>query len=464
MGGLFSTLQGVSSALNAYGQALDAEQNNISNSSTPGYAAVKPIIQPIGFGGNAGFDHVVLQSSADEQTDAAVRAATSEAASSQTQTQQLTSVNQQFDITGNSGILAALQQFSTAFAGLSVTPSDPSLQETALAAAGNVAAAFNSVAENLDDQSRSLQASAQTAVTQINGLATQIAQWNGQIRGETQVDAGADAARRSALTQLSSLVGVTVLQNADGTLNVLAGGTLPLVLGDQSYSLSANLAAAPGSQVTSSAGGAEPISFSGTLGGLIDTFQNSIAPILGGNGTAGSLNTLAQTFAANVNSLLGAGTTANGNPGVPIFTYDTTDPSNVASSLALDPSVTPDQLAVATTGAAGAANGDANQLAALSSSNNPTYQVNGLSIQDYFSSIAQSVGQQLSDATSRSTTDQSTLTAAQATQTAREGVSLDQEAVNVTADQRAWEASAKLVSVLDNLTVDSINLVGEQVA
>jgi flagellar hook-associated protein 1 FlgK len=72
------------------------------------------------------------------------------------------------------------------------------------------------------------------------------------------------------------------------------------------------------------------------------------------------------------------------------------------------------------------------------------------------------VGQQLSDATSQSTTDQTTLTSAQASQTAVEGVSLDQEAVNITSYQRAWEASAKLVTVLDDLTLDTVNLVGEQ--
>jgi flagellar hook-associated protein 1 FlgK len=191
---------------------------------------------------------------------------------------------------------------------------------------------------------------------------------------------------------------------------------------------------------------------------LVDTYNNTIAPILGGNSQAGSLNTLAQTFASNVNTLLSSGTTSSGAPGVPIFTYSS-NTSNVARTLAVDPSVTPAQVAVATTGASSEANGVANQLAALSSSSN---QIDGLSIQDYYASIAQSVGQQLSDATAQSTGDQTSLTAAQANQTSSEGVSLDQEAINVTADQRAYEAVAKLASVMDNMTLDAVNLVGEQ--
>jgi flagellar hook-associated protein 1 len=462
MTALLPSLQSVSNALGAFSQALGAEQSNVSNSSTPGYAAVRAVIQPVGFGTGAGTDNVVLQSTGSAQADAVVQAATSQASDSQTQSQQLGSVNQQFDITGATGILAAFEQFSTAFAGLSVNPGDPSVEASALSAATGVASAFNAVAQNLDSQSTSLQISAQSVVSQINNLAGQIAQYNVQVRGQSEFDPGTDASERSALTQLSSLVGITVNKNADGTLNVLAGGSIPLVMGDQAYSLAANLAAAPGSQITSSAGGSAPSSFSGTLGGLIDTLNNTITPILGGNGQAGSLNTLAQGFASTVNALLASGTTSAGSAGVPIFTYDTTNASNVARTLSVDPSVTPDQLAVASTGVSAQSNGVANQLSSLTDTTNSAYQIDGLAPEDYYSSIAQSVGQQLSDATSQSTSDQTTLTSAQTSQSATEGVSLDQEAINISAYQRAWEASAKLVTVLDSLTLDAVNLVGIQ--
>jgi flagellar hook-associated protein 1 FlgK len=458
---LSASLQGVSNALSAFSQALGAEQNNVSNVSTPGYAAVTPVIQP----GAGGSDTVVLQSTGSAQADAIVQAASSQASDSQAKAQQLGSVNQQFDITGSTGILAAFQQFSNAFASLAVTPSNSSVAQTALAAAGSVAAAFNSVASNLSNQTQSLGASVQSTVSQINNLAGQIAGYNAQIRDQAALDPGTNTSERSALTQLSSLVGITVLQNADGTVNVLAGGSLPLVMGDQAFTLSANpQAVAPASQVTSSGGGASPTSFSGTLGGLLDTYNNTIAPILGGNGQTGSLNTLAQGFASTVNTLLTAGVTSGGVAGVPIFTYDAVNPANVAATLAVDPSVTPSQLAVATTGVSPVANGVANQLAQLTGTGNPAYQINGQAPQDYYSSIAQSVGQQLSDAKTQSSTDQTNLTSAQANQTSIEGVSLDQEAVSISSYQRSWEAAAKLVTVLDSLTLDAVNLVGEQIS
>jgi len=194
MSGLLTSLQGVSSALNAFSQALGADQANVSNASTPGYAAVRAVISPVGFvGGGSGADSVVLKSTGSAQADAIVQAASSQASYSQTQAQQLSSVNQQFDITGSTGILAAFQSFSTAFANLAVTPDDSSAQQAALSAAGSVAAAFNSVAQSLGSQSQSLQDAAQSTVRQINNLAGQIAQYNVQVRGQTTLNPGTDA-------------------------------------------------------------------------------------------------------------------------------------------------------------------------------------------------------------------------------------------------------------------------------
>src|SRR6266566_3781760 len=117
MSGLFSSLQTASAALNVFSRALGAEQSNIANASTPGSAAQRTTILPIDLSGtgSSGGDFISLSSSGNERTDAVVQAATSQASASQTEVQQLSPLNQIFDITGGSGILAALQQFSAAF-------------------------------------------------------------------------------------------------------------------------------------------------------------------------------------------------------------------------------------------------------------------------------------------------------------------------------------------------------------
>jgi len=456
MGGLFASLQTSSTALEAFSQALGVDQSNIANASTPGYASQTANIQPIATFGNGagsnGGDFITVSSTGNAFSDAVVQAASSQASASSTQAAQLSPINQLFDITGSTGILAAFQQFSTAFANLSVTPTDPVAGSEALAAAGNVASAFQTVAASLNTQSTQVASSIQSTTAQINALSANISQLNIQTVASAVENPATDANLRSDLDQLSSLVDITVSTAPNGGVSVLAGGELPLVLGDQSYALSASLSGAPGTQITSAAGGDAPASFSGQLGALLQTQNDTIAQLAGGNGQPGSLNTLAQGFADLVNNALTSGTNAAGGAGVPIFTYNAGNP---AGTLAVDPAVTVAQLGLAS---ATESNGVANQLAALPGSAAAADQIGGQSAEGLFSSIAASVGQQLSDANTASTADQTTLTTAQTNRQQQSGVSLNQEAVNVTDYERSYEASAQVVSILDQLTEDTINI------
>jgi flagellar hook-associated protein 1 FlgK len=458
---LFNSIDTASTALQVFSTALGADQLNVSNSATPGYAAVRANISPLGSSasGVSVADTVQLTSTGSLQADALVQAATSQSSESGASASQLEPVNQLFDITGATGILAALNQFSTAFANLSVNPNDPAGRASALNAASGVAVAFQNVSASLDSQRSSTDSKINGTVANINQLASQIRSLNVTIRSQLQPDPGTDASLRNDLDQLSSLTGITVLKNDDGTVSVLAGGQQPLVIEDKAYTLSADPRAVPGQQVTSTGGGGSPASYSGQLGALLDFRNGPLQSLQGGNGVSGALNDLAKGFADRVNTLLTSGVTASGASGVPVFTYDSSSPNNVARTLAVDSSVTPEQLALASTGATAQSNGIASALAALPASTDSADLVNGLSAVSLFASIASDVGGQLSNARGQSAADQTTLTAAQAARQQTSGVSLDQEAVSITAFQRSYEASAKLISILDQLTSDEVNLI-----
>jgi len=317
-----------------------------------------------------------------------------------------------------------------------------------------VASAFQSTASSLESQQTQVDATIQSTVSQINTLSGQIAQLNVQATGSSQPNPGIDASLSSDLDQLSSLIDINVTTDATtGAVSVLAGGEVPLVLGDQSFSLSANPAAAAGSQITSSAGGVSPATFSGQLGALLQVQNGTMSQLLAPTGGAGSINTLASGFATIVNTLLTSGVTTAGAPGVPIF--DIADPVNAASTLTVDTTVAADALGL---GTATQSNGIANQLAALPASTAAGNQIGGLSAEGLFGSIAASVGQSLSEANTQSTADQTALTSAQTNRTQISGVSLDQEAVNITAYQRSYEASAQVVQILDQLTSEEVSL------
>ena len=455
MGSVFASLSAAGSALNLFTQALGAEQRNIANASTAGYAVQNISIAPDA----GGIDSVRLSTPDATSADAAVRAASAQTSFAQTNSSQLAPVNNLLDITGSSGILAALQQFGSAFSALSSSPNDPTLGANALTAAGNVAQTFNTVAQSLGTQRSQLDASIQDTASQINGLAASIATLNARIPAGGSSIPSADAQLRSDLDQLSSLVDITVSNNPDGTVSVLGGGQAPLVLGDQAYTLTVDPSAAPGSQVASSGGGQSPVGLSGRLGALLDLRTNTFGSLLGSGSSPGTLNQLAAGFASRVNTLLTSGVAASGAAGAPVFTWDQSHPPNAAASLAVDPTVSASQLGIGTSGASGTANGVANQLAALPTSMAAADQIGGLSPSGLFGSIAASVGQQLSDAQTAASGDQATLTSAKTDRQNLIGVSFDQEAVNVTTDERAYQANAQLVTILNQITQTAMDLI-----
>ncbi len=338
---LLNSLGTASTALQAFSAALGADQTNVSNASTPGFAAIRATIRPISpnHPGIGDSDIVEFQSTGSLQADALVQQATSRSGYSQTTADRLENVNQLFDITGSTGILAALQQFSSAFSGLTVSPNDSTLRANAVAAAGNVAAAFRKAADTLDTQKTSVDSAIQDTVTQINSLAQQIRQYNVAVRSQTEVNPATDAGLRNALETLSSLTDISVLPNADGTVSVLTGGRQPLVLADQAYALHADPSAPVGKQISSTGGGDSPVSYSGQLGALLNVRNGAIRTLTGDASVSGSLNDLAAGFASRVNALLTSGLTPAGNPGTPVFTFDSTNGSNSARTLTVDPAL-----------------------------------------------------------------------------------------------------------------------------
>lgn len=460
MSGLFSALNTSSSALNVFGQALDAEQQNVSNSATVGYAAKKVrISNDANYQGAA--DRVSIYSSSDRYADAIVRQASADKGGADAQVQVLTALNGSLDISGKSGILAAFQQFSTAFSQLSVSPDDTTLRANAISSAGDVARSFQSLAKNLDQQRQAVDTQITDTVSQINTLTSRIASLNSGIRGGQDND----ATLRESLDTLSQLVDINVTNNSDGTVTVLAGGQVPLVGDSRSYPISATNAAptAPGGlgqASISTTSGQSTIQFSGQLGALLQLRNNVFTGLLGGNGQAGVLNDLAAGFANRVNSVLTGSQTSSDSasaPGSALFTVDTNDSTNAARSLVAN-ALTPDQLGVSTLGANGTANGAALTLGALSTSTASSDLVSGFSPSSLFAHIASGVGQQLSTGTVDQTQSQSVLTGAQSSRQASIGVSLDREAIAITAYQRAYQASAQVISTLSTLTEVEVNL------
>ncbi len=199
----------------------------------------------------------------------------------------------------------------------------------------------------------------------------------------------------------------------------------------------------------------------GQLGSLLDFHNNVLASYLGDSYQQGDLNRMAQQFADRVNQLLSAGNIADGPPaqtGVPLFSYDTTNPSNVAASLSVAAGMTADQLAAIDPGPPYSANGTALALSNLEKPQSAADEIDGQSYTQFYGSLASRIGDDLGEANNRAQVQQTAVAQAKALQQQMSGVSLDEEASLMLQFQRGYEANARLLTILDQLTEDTINI------
>ena len=85
-------------------------------------------------------------------------------------------------------------------------------------------------------------------------------------------------------------------------------------------------------------------------------------------------------------------------------------------------------------------------------------EIGGLSYTQYYAGMAANAGTLLDNANNQLQTQQSAVAQAQNVRQQISGVSLDDEATILIQFQQAYEASSKLITVLDQLTEDTINI------
>jgi flagellar hook-associated protein 1 FlgK len=412
-----------------------------------------------------------LDSARDEYAEEEVRRQLQSLGKYETQTSGVSSIENLFDVTGNSGIPADLNNLYSSFSAWAASPDSTSARQMVIANAGKLASDVHSLAGSLAKVSGNVESQIGSTVTQVNQLASNIQEYNVERLRQGSSAPGSDADLHSSLEQLSELVDVSVVNQPDGTVMVLTNGGSPLVVGTTQYSISsgqavpsgsANLKSPPSSQILDSQGNDITSQIQGgKLGGLLDVHNRVLASLAGDGQQAGSLNQFAKAFADTVNGILQSGTVSAGSgaaQGAPLFVYDHSDATAAAGSFALNPALTPGQLAPVD--AQGNANGNANQLASLASSTSAG-GVNGVTFGDFFSGIASFVGMESSTASTNQTSQESVVSQTKSLRDQASGVSLDQQAVLLLQFQKGYEATARLLSTLNSITETTINLITE---
>ena len=462
MSSLFGTLSIALRSLLAQQGAMGTTVNNIANANTPGYSRQRPVLceeEPV-FDGRlligTGVTMSSIESIRDKILELRIQQETQQQGSADAFVTSMGQVEALFNETAGVGLQDMLSRFFDSFQALSVNPTDLPLRQAVLTSAENLAGAFRQTTSSLATVRSGLDRSVVQTVDEINQLTSQIAGLNGQIQAleGTGQDAGALADQRNtALDQLAGLVDIAVIDSGGGRLAITTTGGSPLVAGVISVPLQAQIDPASGMHHVYSQG--TDISSALTGGktkGLLDACDDAIPSI------QSDLDDLAAALISSVNSLHQAGYDLNGSAGLDFFTPVTqlVPGSNEGAAASFAVALTdPAKVAASSDGTPGS-NGIATVLAALRSQ----AVVAGQKAGDFYANLVFRIGNQISDANAQLEAGNLVLTQLQNQRSAVSGVSLDEEAASLIRYQRAFEASARVIAVVDELTTTVLNMVG----
>jgi flagellar hook-associated protein 1 len=452
MGNLLASLLNTSNALRVYSQALTVTQNNVVNASTPGYAKQTQSMEAMPFDVTVGLPGGVMAgpvlSSRDGFAERSVREQQTALGHYQQKADDLTPLQTYFDLSSSSGIGPDISNLFQRFSQLSVSPNDAVARQSVIDQANTVAQSFHNTALGLAGQGTNLDQATRSTIDSINRIAGTIANVNAHNRVDPSggVDAGVDAQLNSSLEELSQLVNFTALQQPDGTIAVYLGGQSPLVANDQVYAIHGDFSTAQTALISSTGADITQLASGGKLSALLDD-KNKVLPSY-----MTDLNTLAEGVATQVNTTLANGVDLNGAaPATDLFHFD--GATGAAISMSVN-ALTPDQIAAALPGSPGG-NGNALLLAQMAN----VKTVNGYTFAQFYGNLGGRVGRDLSSAADTQSTKEQLLSQAQALRQQASGVSLDEEAEHLVAYQRSYEATAKMMSVLNSLTDTLIKII-----
>jgi flagellar hook-associated protein 1 FlgK len=437
--GLQTSLRG----LIAQQMLLDTTGHNISNASTDGYSRQKVnlaasnaltvptqgSVSPSGQLGS-GVDVTSFTRVRDTFLDSQYRAQNTALQQQKARADGLNNAELSLAEPGDSGVSAALDKFWSAWNDLEKTP-DLDAAKQAVVSAGS---ALTDSLQSVRSQMVAAQQDAQSQYDSLTGPSGDIAQAATQLAGLnksiasylTNGDSPNDLmdARDKLLDQLSGYGQISVQQLPSGSMNVSfvdssTGTTYPIVA-DQTASWSAP------------AGDWNP---SGQLGGLL-----SLAKTPGGtiDGYLNSIDTFASNLASAVNTAY-QGT---------FFTAGT--PAGATLQVAAALQTSPSSLTSGTT--ASGSNDLALAVAKLRG---------GASVDGTYKTFVSKVGSDVAEAQRLESNAQVLTNSAQDRRQSVSGVSMDEEMSNLVQFQRAYQASSRAMSTMDEMLDVLINRTGK---
>jgi flagellar hook-associated protein 1 FlgK len=411
------------SALRAQTYATETTSHNIANAATPGFrrqrVELKTAFPRAGALGSmgAGVEAARITRATDRLADLRVCGSSAQAAFYGTRSELLQKVE---DVFGepDQGVTKELTATWDAFSALSVSPSDDAARYQVLSALQGVSDRVNEISTALGQLSADATQRLQSDVAEANSTIVRLGEINKFARMPGGLPADLADERDRALDSLATSIGAQSSIDDDGRVRVTLNG-LALVDGDNATQLTVT----PSGSVTHPSG---PVTLGGTVGGLQAAVTTDIAD------AKTQLDTFVNGFMTALNTAHATGFTPSGASGGPLL-------SIVSGKLTV--AVTqPGDLAAGDV-AGQAQNGRvADALSQLRTTQGAAYRTVITALSGKVAGIGRS-----SD-TAKSVSD-----AASQSRDSEFGVNIDEEMTDLMSHQRAYEAAAKLVSIVDQM-------------
>jgi flagellar hook-associated protein 1 FlgK len=455
--GLFGTLNLAARSLQTQQTGIEVTGQNLANVNNPAYARQRVDIQtsisiptPIGPEGT-GADVVAIQQLRDALVDGQIRNEQSVGGywTSQQSVLQNAQTNLGEFLNSTDSLSTQLSGLFNAFQDVATSPTATN-EQALINQAQSLTGKFNQVSQSLTSLGNSLNASLNNDVQSANGLLSDIASLNNQIAA-AENPAGGTAndlrdLREQKLEQLAQLVNIQTSTGPDGSVNIAISGS-QLVSGSQVLDTLQTYDPGNGNFLVRTATSATPLTLTGgSLQGTIDARDGTLQNL------SDRLNTLASTLITAVNNVHQNGFSASGTTGEDFFTGTDAATIGVNATLVNDP--TKFQAA----GVAGAPgdNTVALALAQLAQQTNPA--LGNQTFSDAYGQIVSNFGNALNNVNNQLSDHDAVNTMLLQQRSSVSGVSIDEEMTNLMTYQRAYQASAKIVTTVDQMLDTVINM------
>jgi flagellar hook-associated protein 1 FlgK len=429
----FFGLQTALRGLQAHQQALDTTAHNIGNASTPGYSRQQAVLKaadPLTLPGitanggiaslGAGVDVASFQRVRDAFADLQYRAQSMALGQYETTATKLSETETSLSEPSDNGIGAVLAKFWSSWDDLANHPEQPATRQALVDQANLLTDRINTLQGTLSQ----VRTEAQTEYATITGpsgdvasYAQEIAQLNASIKSAVQQGNQPNDLmdrRDLAIDNLAKLAQVSVTDLGQGTIQVNFGDAAQPLVNDTTVTWPQTLTT-PGGQ----------------LGALLKLGDTTAAGTI--TSYMAGLDGVASSLISSVNALHGA----------PPF-FSGTDAATIGVN------VTAATVQAATPPAAAGANDIALAMSAL----------RGGTADTAYANLVARIGGDARAANQQQQTTQALVDAADDRRQSASGVSMDEEMTNMVRFQRGYQASARVMSTMDEMLDTLINRTG----